>query len=557
MSAYTPDDRFRMPGELPAWNHPCWRDAPSPYKAPEGAADHTRANHPAHPAGRGWVPGSREIGLPSDPLRDAFSKAMQAFAALSGGEEPPTPANGIEPCWEHEDGSLRSYPPGSSLRQHHAFTPRRQVVFCEHLSASGQVRAAFAWAGISPMTAYRARRRCSLFAQVWDAALVLARAHAEGVLADRALNGVEEPVFYHGEEVARRRRYDNRLLLAHLGRLDRRCAEHQGAEHRFDQLLAQLTGHALPGDMAWDDGRLPAREDYVEEARNQARHTAIAANRKWNEKGTDPILAAADAATEIAAADYDAEITAIHAHLDKLAEEDQDPPRDGEGDRTQCGGGGSPPAQPTPGNPLRQAQAAATSPSRGGSEKCPLDPVTPVTPSPDEKENGPKARKRKRAPEPMRGKRSFGEGTKPSGPERPRRRLRPESALQPDQLDRGAALAAQADLLGGRLAEVDHAVAVERPAVVDPHDHRLAGVGHADFAAHRQGAVRGGQLRGVEPLAVGGPVAGELGAVPAGDAVGDVLEDRVAGGRGGGLDFGDVGGAGDCRLGDVDDGGGL
>jgi hypothetical protein len=32
---------------------------------------------------------------------------------------------------------------------------------------------------------------------------------------------VEEEVFYHGEVVAKRRRYDSRLLLAHLARLDR------------------------------------------------------------------------------------------------------------------------------------------------------------------------------------------------------------------------------------------------------------------------------------------------------------------------------------------------
>jgi hypothetical protein len=41
------------------------------------------------------------------------------------------------------------------------------------------------------------------------------------VLADRALNGVQEVVYYHGEEVATRTRYDSRLLLAHLARLDR------------------------------------------------------------------------------------------------------------------------------------------------------------------------------------------------------------------------------------------------------------------------------------------------------------------------------------------------
>ncbi|MGB7372129.1 MAG: hypothetical protein WA907_12885, partial [Erythrobacter sp.] len=59
------------------------------------------------------------------------------------------------------------------------------------------------------------------FALAWDAALLAARAHAEATLADRAIKGVEEAVYYHGEEVARRTRYSDRLLLAHLARLDR------------------------------------------------------------------------------------------------------------------------------------------------------------------------------------------------------------------------------------------------------------------------------------------------------------------------------------------------
>ncbi|MBC7158489.1 MAG: hypothetical protein H5U21_00355 [Porphyrobacter sp.] len=101
------------------------------------------------------------------------------------------------------------------------FDARRQAAFCEALAQHGNVRLACNEAAISPQTAYRARRASADLAACWDAALVLARSHAEAELADRALNGVEEPVFYHGEQVATRRRYDNRLLLAHLARLDR------------------------------------------------------------------------------------------------------------------------------------------------------------------------------------------------------------------------------------------------------------------------------------------------------------------------------------------------
>ena len=104
---------------------------------------------------------------------------------------------------------------------HTIFGPKSQAEFLQNLQLFGNVRLACRAARISAQTAYRQRRASPALAQAWDAALLAARAHAEATLADRALNGVEEAVFYHGEEVARRRRYDSRLLLAHLARLDR------------------------------------------------------------------------------------------------------------------------------------------------------------------------------------------------------------------------------------------------------------------------------------------------------------------------------------------------
>lgn len=101
------------------------------------------------------------------------------------------------------------------------FSPEAQGIFLEHLSTGGNVRLACRACGVSPQTAYRARRKSPALAALWDAALVSARVHAADVLANRALDGLEEAVFYHGEEVARCTRYSDRLLLAHLARLDR------------------------------------------------------------------------------------------------------------------------------------------------------------------------------------------------------------------------------------------------------------------------------------------------------------------------------------------------
>ena len=123
-----------------------------------------------------------------------------------------------------------------------AFPRDRQVVFLEKLAECGNVRAAARSVGISHQTAYRQRRACGDFALVWDAALMLAREHAEQVLQDRAINGVEEEVWYHGEVVATRRRFHARLLLAHLARLDRLALDDEVGDVAvdFDHALRRL-----------------------------------------------------------------------------------------------------------------------------------------------------------------------------------------------------------------------------------------------------------------------------------------------------------------------------
>jgi hypothetical protein len=115
-------------------------------------------------------------------------------------------------------------PVTNPLPPHHqpdgGWSEARRCKFLALLAESGNVRAAALACGLSPQSAYKLRRREPGFARAWLAAILLARDHAEQVLADRALLGVEEPVFYRGEQVGVRRRYDTRLLLAHMARLD-------------------------------------------------------------------------------------------------------------------------------------------------------------------------------------------------------------------------------------------------------------------------------------------------------------------------------------------------
>ncbi|WP_271078210.1 hypothetical protein [Aurantiacibacter sp. MUD61] len=129
-----------------------------------------------------------------------------------------------------------------------ALTPVRMALFLKSMQVMGNVSIACKRAGVARQTAYRARRRYAGFARAWDAALLAARVVAETELADRAINGVEESVYYHGEEVGMRRRYSDRLLLAHLARLDRMAQDAElvaAAELLDDQIEALERGEDI------------------------------------------------------------------------------------------------------------------------------------------------------------------------------------------------------------------------------------------------------------------------------------------------------------------------
>ena len=145
------------------------------------------------------------------------------------------------------------------------WTPELRARFLDRLASHGNARAACRFVNLSAEAAYRLRRRDPLFARGWAAALVLARENGQQVLGERAIEGVEEQIYYRGELVGTRRRFDSRLLLAHLARLDKLAddeAAHEDAG-QFDKLLACIVDEC-------EDGPLPEREKFIEAAANHA-----------------------------------------------------------------------------------------------------------------------------------------------------------------------------------------------------------------------------------------------------------------------------------------------
>jgi|GEM_PF-938600 len=357
--------------DLPANDLPA-NDLPVSDCSGDGASsDHAR--HLSHPAGRGWIPAGRDVGLPGEAVGDAEWRfaagvgggssasspsssppfVMPAQAGIQSGEVPGAldprlrgdgEVRGTEErCFDKLSTNGSGVAPAPAL----AFTPARRALFCDLLAASGNVRAVCARVGVSPHTAYRQRRRDAGFSALWDAALVLARDHAEAVLAERALEGVEEAVFYHGEEVARRRRFDTRLLLAHIGRLDARySARAEANAARFDGLLAQLGAGAgaLPDRARWVEDRAEAaslaamREEYAGSAREdeEAEHEGRAgdplagealdgadwedAYEEEGEDWSDPVRLAEEQARAEAGAEWDGLHAAACAWVDTLAD---------------------------------------------------------------------------------------------------------------------------------------------------------------------------------------------------------------------------------------------
>ena len=196
--------------------------------------------------------------------------------------------------------------------RHDGWTEARRTQFLNHLGIEGSVRGACARVGMSREAAYKMRRRDALFARAWNAALLLAREAGAEVLEDRAIHGVEEDVWYRGELVGTRRKYDSRLLLAHMARLDKIAEDTVAAADaaRFDELLAIIGGEPVPEGHECDEEGLPAERDVhmdiaVEEAEESFEEAWAADHPEAEEpeepeEGADPEEIAARADRDVA-----------------------------------------------------------------------------------------------------------------------------------------------------------------------------------------------------------------------------------------------------------------
>ncbi len=165
--------------------------------------------------------------MEQNPIRTSPEAATDEPAFLST----PATSKGDPPALSPAEPRSRRY-------RHDGWIPERQVAFLEALAACGVVAEACKQVGLSTQSAYSFRNRRSgrAFGTAWDAVLIhRARGRLSDEALSRAMNGCVETVRQDGEIKAERHRFDNRLTMAVLTRLDR-LAEREGA--RDEQLRA-------------------------------------------------------------------------------------------------------------------------------------------------------------------------------------------------------------------------------------------------------------------------------------------------------------------------------
>ncbi len=156
---------------------------------------------------------------------------IQDGAGICGGRDP------IETDTETGDDMA------AETRNAYHWTPACQRLFLEALACTGSIMKSAKEAGKSPRAAYnlRFRREGAAFRLGWDAAILISREVVSSTLMDRALHGYEETTMKLDDGGTLRGKYDNKLSMGLLSRLDR-MAQVQAAEHSREaqvQLVVQ------------------------------------------------------------------------------------------------------------------------------------------------------------------------------------------------------------------------------------------------------------------------------------------------------------------------------
>lgn len=196
------------------------------------------------------TPGHAQAPPASDPFNAEFASGAEeaAFAAgLTHGmrilsrEESRVDGDPMRPR-SNEASAAEAFDPSGLRLRHDGWLGWKKARFLEQLAAGAVVADACRSVGMSVASAYALRNRRSgrVFSLIWDAILIhRARARLAGETLSRAMNGCVDELRRDGIVVAERRRFDNRLSMAVLTRLDRLAESKTGEEAELLRSLSE------------------------------------------------------------------------------------------------------------------------------------------------------------------------------------------------------------------------------------------------------------------------------------------------------------------------------
>lgn len=143
------------------------------------------------------------------------------------------------------------------------YDDKRKLEFLKQLAISTHVQASANLAKVAVSTVYHWRNSDPQFQAEWMKALAAGYALLEMEMLDRARNGSERKIFYHGSHIATVREYDDamafRLLLAHKEMVARtraiqaeRLPDYSDVRAKLDQKLDAMRSRMQDQDQLTD-----------------------------------------------------------------------------------------------------------------------------------------------------------------------------------------------------------------------------------------------------------------------------------------------------------------
>lgn len=102
-----------------------------------------------------------------------------------------------------------------------AFDEKKQLEFLEHLEKCGQVNLAAAKTGVSTTSVKTAEAKNPKFKEALAISKAIALNKLVSVAQSRALDGLDEKIYYRDKEIGTRKVYDNKLLKFLIESLER------------------------------------------------------------------------------------------------------------------------------------------------------------------------------------------------------------------------------------------------------------------------------------------------------------------------------------------------